>query len=60
MSCCRGSETFTPMNERRESGVVAPAVVGDERVGLRHRIEPRADVAGLIGEFGGLFEVPVT
>ncbi len=48
----RPGDGLPSMQECREFGAVVLAVVGDERVGLEHRFEPLASVAGLVPEFG--------
>jgi hypothetical protein len=56
---CAG-EVRPPMQEGGQFGagmLVGEAVVGDERVGLQHRLEPLARVAGLVAEFGELGRV---
>ncbi len=53
----RPVDVLTSMQECREFGAVVLAVVGDERVGLEHRFEPLASVAGKVAEFGEMFEV---
>jgi hypothetical protein len=53
----RPGDVLTSMQERREFGAVVLAVVGDEGVGLQHSFEPLASVAGLVPDFGEMFEV---
>ena len=45
------------MQECPDFGAVVLAAVGDERECLQHRFEPLAGVAGLVSEFGEMFEV---
>ena len=54
----RPGDLLVSVQERREFGVVVPAgLVKDEGVGLQHPFEALASVAGLVSEFGEMFEV---
>jgi hypothetical protein len=56
----RVREVRTSMQEGGKFGagvLVGEAVVGDERVGLQHGLEPLASVAWLVAEFGELGKV---
>jgi hypothetical protein len=47
-----------PMQERPQFGVAVPVgLMRDERVGLQHRLESLASVAGVVSGFGQLLEV---
>ena len=48
----RSADVLTPMEECHELGAVDDRdIVVDERVGLEHRYEPLAGVAGSVSEF---------
>lgn len=51
----RSDDMFTSMQECREFGAVV--LMGNERVGLEHRLESLASVAASVSDFGELFEV---
>jgi hypothetical protein len=53
---CSG-DVLTSMQKCREFGAAVLAVLRDERVGLKHRFEPLASVAGSVSDFGEMFAV---
>src|SRR5918998_6846419 len=56
----RSGDVHTSMQECSEFGagvLMRKALVGDERVGLQHSLEPLASVVSLVSDFGEMLEV---
>src|SRR5258708_7543539 len=51
----RAGDVLTAMQECRELGAVV--LVGHQRIGLEHSLEPLVSAAGLVADFGEMFEV---